>query len=145
MGDARWGDRSEREEQLEELVGDQNPGSAAPLRSKRGGSKGDVRRGATARGAMVEGGCVRNIEREEVRGDDPVEYFLSTGVGSISEVQKGVMAIEVPRNKEISRGGKNGVGEGIGSAIRWGGANRGAYTLKNDTEKELFREMLIPS
>ena len=35
------------------------------------------------------------------------------------------MAIEVPQNEEISGGGKNGGREGIGSAIRWGGANRG--------------------
>ena len=51
------------------------------------------------------------------------------------------MAIEVPQNKEISGGGDNGGREGIGSAIRWGGA----YTLRNDTEEELFREMLIPT
>ena len=54
------------------------------------------------------------------------------------------MAIEVPQNEGISAGGKNGGREGVGSAIRWGGANRGAYTLKNDTEEELFSEMLIP-
>ena len=52
------------------------------------------------------------------------------------------MAIEVPQNEEISGGGKNGGREGIGSAIRLGGANRGTYTLRNDTE-ELLREMLI--
>ena len=28
---------------------------------------------------MEKGGCVRVIEGEEVRGDDPVEYFLSAG------------------------------------------------------------------
>ena len=50
------------------------------------------------------------------------------------------MAIEVPQNEEISGGGR----EGIGSAIHWRGANRGAYTLRNDSEQELFREMLIP-
>ena len=48
-------------------------------KGERGGSKGDVREGATARGAMENGGCVRVIEGEEVRGDDPVKYFLSTG------------------------------------------------------------------
>ena len=53
-------------------------------KGKRGGSKGDARRGATARGAMEKGGCVRVIEGEEVRRDDPVEYFLPTGVGSTS-------------------------------------------------------------
>ena len=56
------------------------------------------------------------------------------------------MAIEVPQNKEISGGGKNGGREGIGFAIRRRGANRGgAYTLRNDTEEDLFREMLTPS
>ena len=52
------------------------------------------------------------------------------------------MAIEVTQNEEISGGGKNGGREGIGSAICWGGANRWAYTLRNDTEEDLFREML---
>ena len=55
------------------------------------------------------------------------------------------MAIEVPQNEEISGGGKNGGREEIGSAIRWEGANRGAYTLRNDTEEDLFREMLTPT
>ena len=42
------------------------------------------------------------------------------------------MAIEVPKNEEISGGGKNGGREGIGSAIRWGGANRrGAHINKS--------------
>ena len=48
-------------------------------------------------------------------------------------VPEGVMAIEVPQNEEISGGGKNGGRGRIGFAIRWGGANRGAYTLRNDT------------
>ena len=51
-------------------------------KGKGGGSKGDVRRGATAREAMEKGRCVRVIEGEEVRRDDPVEYFLPEGVGS---------------------------------------------------------------
>ena len=55
---------------------------------------------------------------------------------------RGVVAIEFPQNEEISGGGKNGGREGIGSAIRWRGANRGAYTLRNDTEEELLREIL---
>ena len=55
------------------------------------------------------------------------------------------MAIEVPQNENIS-GGKNGGREGIGSSIRWGRANRGgAYTLRNDTEEDLFRKILIPT
>ena len=40
------------------------------------------------------------------------------------------MAIEVPQNEEISGGGKNGGRERIGSAIRWGGANRGCVHVK---------------
>ena len=55
------------------------------------------------------------------------------------------MAIEVPQNEKVSGGGKDGRKKGIGSAIRWVVANRGAYTLRNDTEEELFREMLIPT
>ena len=53
-------------------------------KSKRGGSKGYVRRGATTSGAMEKGGCVRVIEGKEVKEDDPVEYFLPEGVGSTS-------------------------------------------------------------
>ena len=48
-------------------------------KGKRRQSKGDFRRGA-----MKKSGCVKVIEGEEVRGDDPVEYFLPTGVGSDS-------------------------------------------------------------
>ena len=58
-------------------------------KGKRRGSKGDVRRRATARGAMEKGGSVRVIEEEEVRGDDPVEYFLPTGVEVTLESQSG--------------------------------------------------------
>ena len=56
---------------------------------------------------MEKGGCVRVIEGEEVRRDDPVEYFLPAEVGSTSGVPERVMAIEVPQNEEISEGGKN--------------------------------------
>ena len=52
-------------------------------KGKREGSKENVRGVATARGAMEKGECVRVIEEEEVRRNDPVEYFLLTGVGSI--------------------------------------------------------------
>ena len=56
------------------------------------------------------------------------------------------MAIKVPQNKEISGGGKNGGRGGVGSAIRWRGANGGgAYTLRNDSEEELLKEMLTPT
>ena len=54
------------------------------------------------------------------------------------------MAIKVPQNKEIFRGRKNGGGKGVGSAVHRGGAIRGAYSLRNDSEEDLFREMLIP-
>ena len=37
-----------------------------------------------------------------------------------------VMAIEVLQNEEISGGRKNGEGKGVDSAVRRGGANRGA-------------------
>ena len=57
----------------------------------------------------------------------------------------GVMAIEVPQNEEISGGGKNGGRKAVGSAISRRGANRGAYTLRNDSEEKLLREMLTPT
>ena len=79
---------------------------------------------------MEKSGCVRVIEGEEVRRDDPVEYFLPTGVGRTSGVPERVMAIEVPQNEEISGGGKNGGRKEVGSAIRWGGANRGGVHIK---------------
>ena len=59
----------EREKQLEELAGDQNP-EAGPE--------------AFSRGAMEKGRCVRVIEGEEVRRDDPFKYFFPVGVGCIS-------------------------------------------------------------
>ena len=52
------------------------------------------------------------------------------------------MAIEVPKNEDISGRGKDGRRKEVGSAIRWGGANRGAYTLRKESEEELLREML---
>ena len=94
---------------------------------------------------MEKGGCVRVIEGEEVRGDDPVEYFLLAGVGSTSGVPEGVMAIEVPQNEKIPGGGKNGGRKGVGSTIRRRGATRGVYTLRNDSEEELLREVLAPT
>ena len=39
------------------------------------------------------------------------------------------MAIEVTQNEDIS-GGENGGRKGIGSAIRWGGANRGGIHIE---------------
>ena len=39
-------------------------------------------REATARGAMEKSWRARVIERKEARGDDQIEYFLSTGIKS---------------------------------------------------------------
>ena len=72
---------------------------------------------------MEKGGCVK------VRKNDPVEYFLPAEVGGTTLVPERVMAIEVPQNEEIS-GGKNGERKGVGSAIRWGGANRGGIHIE---------------
>ena len=55
------------------------------------------------------------------------------------------MAIEVPQNEEITLGGKNGGKKGVGSAIRRRGTNRGEYTLRNECEEELLKEMLTPT
>ena len=61
------------------------------------------------------------------------------------ESQKEVMAVEVPQNEEISGGGKNGGRKEVGSVFQWRGANRGVYTLRNESEEELLREMLTPT
>ena len=53
-------------------------------KGKRRGTKGDVRKGATSRGAMEKGRCVRVIEEEEVKRDDAVKYFLPVGIESNS-------------------------------------------------------------
>ena len=50
--------------------------------AERGERKGDIREVATARRAMEKSRYVRVIEAKEVRRDDPIEYFLSMGVGS---------------------------------------------------------------
>ena len=68
---------------------------------KRGGIKGDVRRGA-----IEKGWHVRVIERKEVKEITQ----LNTSSPRQSEVPlspRGMMAVEVPQNKEISREGKN--------------------------------------
>ena len=73
---------------------------------KSGGSKGDVRRGATARGAMEKGGCVRVIEGEVVRRDDPIEYFLSTESEVPFESQRGLWQLKSPRIKRFLEEGR---------------------------------------
>ena len=55
------------------------------------------------------------------------------------------MAIEVPQNDEISGGEKNGGRKGVGSVICWRRANRGAYTLRNESEEELLKRDADPN
>ena len=52
------------------------------------------------------------------------------------------MAIDVPQNKEISGGGKNGRRKEVGSAIRQRKANRGSMNMRKERKEELFSEML---
>ena len=105
----------EKEGWFVELVGDQSSGPEASPISKRRGSKGDVWREATARGAIEKSRYVRVIE--EVREDDPIEYFLPTGIRSTFCFANGVMVVTVPQNEEISENGKNGGRKGVGCAI----------------------------
>ena len=58
-------------------IGDQSPSPEAPFMSKKVGSKEDIRRGA-----FEKSWCVRFSERTKVRVDDPINYFLPTGVRS---------------------------------------------------------------
>ena len=58
-------------------------------KSKRRGSKGNVSGEATARRAIEKGGCVRLIEGQEVRGDDPIKYFSAWGSEVTLEPQRG--------------------------------------------------------
>ena len=51
-------------------------------------------------------------------------------------------AVEAPQNEEISGEEKGGGGKGVRSAIRWKRANRGAYTLRNESDEDLLKEML---
>ena len=53
------------------------------------------------------------------------------------------MAIEVSQNEENSGERKDGGRKGVSSAIRRRRVNRGAFTLRNESEEELLREMLI--
>ena len=57
-----------------EYPGDQKPSPDAPPRRKGGGSKEDV-----GREAIAKSWGIGVIERKEVKGDQPIEYFLSTG------------------------------------------------------------------
>ena len=55
------------------------------------------------------------------------------------------MAIEVLQNEEISGGGKNGREKKSQFCHPLERSEWGAYTLRNDSEEELFIEMLIPT
>ena len=55
------------------------PGAKQGEREK---SKGDIRGGESARGAIKKSRYVKVIEGEEVREDEPIECFLPTGVVS---------------------------------------------------------------
>ena len=63
------------------------------------------------------------------RSEEMTQSNTSSPMGSEVplESQRGVMAVEVPQNEEIS-GGKDGGRKGVGSTIRWGGANRRGHT-----------------
>ena len=78
---------------------------------------------------MEKSKYVTVVEGKQVRGDDPIEYFLPTGVGSTFQVPEWVMTVEVSQN-EISGGGKNGGRKGVGSAIRRRKANRRSINIK---------------
>ena len=54
------------------------------------------------------------------------------------------MAIEVPKNEEISGGGKDGGRKGVGSAISWGGADRGGIHIKKRQRGGVFKRDVDP-
>ena len=49
-----------------------------------------------------------DIEEKEVRADEPNRMFFPHWGRSIFWVPEGMVGVEVPQNKEISEGGKNG-------------------------------------
>ena len=60
------------------------------------------------------------------------------------ESQRGWWQLKSPRMKRFLEEERMGR-KGVGSAIRRGEANRGAYTLRKESEEELLREMLSPT
>ena len=56
---------------------------------------------------------------------------------------RGVMAIEVSQNEEISGKGKDGKRKGVGSAILEEEQVGGSINIRNESEEEFFKEMLI--
>ena len=56
---------------------------------------------------------------KEVRRDDPIKYFFPAGCRKCLLSSRGMMAVEVPQNEEICKGGKNGTSKGVGLAERF--------------------------
>ena len=71
----------------------------------------------------------------------------TTGPAEKERVVSATQREQLARTPEppLSNEGGNGGRKGVNSAIRWGEANRGAYTLRKESEEELLREMLIPT
>ena len=114
-------------------------------KGKRRGSKGNVRRAATARGATEKGGCVRVIEGEDVRRYGPANTSSPRWSKVTLESQRELWQLKSPRMKRfLVEGRMEGEKESVLLSV---GEERirGAYTLRNDTEEELLREMLIPT
>ena len=83
MGHVRWGKRPKKEGWLVELLVIRTQvlkHLSGAKEGERGGSKKDVKRGATAREAMEESEYVKVIEGKKVRRDDPIECFLPVRV-----------------------------------------------------------------
>ena len=102
-------------------------------------------RAETWRGERMQLDSRKKNRRDRMMRSNSFDTQEVREIGRKEAVAVGVMTMEVSQNEEISGGGKKRGRKGVGSAIRWGGANRGAYTLRNDTEEELLREMLIPT
>ena len=99
-----WGQRAEKGRQLVELGVDQNQSPIAPPRTKKGGNKGDVRKGVTASIALEKVRSVRVIDGKEVRRDNPMKYFLSAGIRIIIQVPGGMILIEIFQIEKIYEG-----------------------------------------
>ena len=78
----------------------------AILRRREKKEQGDVRRRVTTREVIEKSRYIKIREEKEVREDEPIEYVLSTGVGSIFCVPERVLAVEVPQNEVIFGGEK---------------------------------------
>ena len=59
------------------------------------------------------------------------------------ESPRGQWQLKSPRMKRFLKEERMGR-KGVGSAIRWGGANRGSYALRNNSEEELLKRDVDP-